>query len=293
MPALRRTVWFDCAMLGLGLNNDCPCSYTSRLLILHLRPMSSPLALHHGSRPEAIDALLRGDAWFRSCSPALQAALIAHGHERRLRPGEPLFGQGETDGNLYLLIEGALAVQSVDAGGEQSMLVMLEPFHWFGELSFTDGLPRSHDAIAHRDCRVWCVGRAGMRAELQARPEGWFHIACLMSAKTRLLLAAVDADLRGPLAMRVARRIGLAMLASGRRAPIAPGDDAQGRDAPGQGQVRMSQEQIARMLGASRGSVNRALHDLQDTGVIRLGYGLVEVLDVGQLFVVGRLPRQD
>ncbi|WP_395701345.1 Crp/Fnr family transcriptional regulator [Aquabacterium sp.] len=229
--------------------------------------------------PQALRTSMLQDDWFRRCGPALQDALLAHGRERRLQPGEHLFAQGAPDGGLYCVTGGSLYVQSADIEGELPLLVVLEPCLWFGELSFTDGLPRSHDAVAGDDTRVWCVPRQPLRAWLQGHPEGWEDIARLAVGKLRIMYSVVDEEMRRPVPQRVARRLWLALQGWGWR--------KEGSPLPG---VRWSQDQLARMLGTSRGTVNRALRELQDSGAIRLRYGVIELADEAALRQACEVP---
>jgi CRP-like cAMP-binding protein len=210
---------------------------------------------------------LQTNDWFRGCSDALQDALIAHGRERRLRAGEHLFRQGSAHGGLYGVLGGAISVQAVDAPDETPVLLVLEPCHWFGELTLIDGLPPSHDAVADTDSLVWCVPQAPLEAWLDAHPRHWREIARLASGKLRIAFQIFDMEVRSPMTERVARRLRLATLGWGWR-----------RDAP-RDQLRLSQEQLARMLGTSRASVNKSLRELERLGAIALHYGTIEVKD--------------
>jgi CRP-like cAMP-binding protein len=52
--------------------------------------------------------------------------------------------------------------------------------------------------------------------------------------------------------------------------------------------VRISQEEIARLCGLSRQIANRALHELQAAGLVRMHYGSIHLLDVDGLRAFGR-----
>ena len=52
--------------------------------------------------------------------------------------------------------------------------------------------------------------------------------------------------------------------------------------------LRLSQEEIARLCGLSRQIANRALHELQAAGFVRMQYGTIHVLDVEGLHAFGR-----
>ena len=210
---------------------------------------------------------MRANDWFRNRSAALQDALLAHGRERRLRTGEHLFSRGAPDRGLYCVLSGSISVHTVGPEGEMPMLLVLEPCHWFGELSLIDGAPRAHDAVADKASLIWCVPQAPLEAWLEGHPMHWREIAQLVSGKLRIAFQIFDTEIRSPMTERVARRLRLASLGWGWRS-TAPSDN-----------LRLSQEQLARMLGTSRSSVNKSLRELERLGAIALHYGAIEVKD--------------
>jgi CRP/FNR family cyclic AMP-dependent transcriptional regulator len=94
----------------------------------------------------------------------------------------------------------------------------------------------------------------------------WSRTA-LAVGKLRIVYQVMDEEMRRPLTQRIARRLWLAFHGWGWR-----------RDNP-MHSVHWSQEQLARMLGSGRSSVNKSLRELEDSGAIRLSYGTIEVLD--------------
>jgi len=224
------------------------------------------------SRPSSdLQRTLLGDDWFRSCPAALQDALTAHGRERRLVAGEHLFAQGDPGAGLYCVLDGSLTVQSADPEGEMPVLLVIEACHWFGELSFVDGRPRSHDAVADTVSAVWFVPRAALQSWLGDHPRHWLDIARLLAGKLRIMYQVVDEEMRRPMTQRVARRLWLAVKGWGWRE-----HDPRQR-------LRLSQEQLTRMLGASRSSVNKSLRELEDDGALRLHYAAIEACDLAIL----------
>lgn len=232
-------------------------------------PFTSLMADHADAA--TLRTAMLADSWFRHCGAALQDALLAHGRQRVLQPGEHLFAQGEPGGGLCCVLAGSLTVQSVDADGQMPVLVVLSPCLWFGELSFTDGQPRSHDAVADVPSTVFCVPREPLLAWLEAHPQHWRAIAGLAVGKLRIVYRVIDEEMRRPLTQRIARRLWLALHGWGWR-----------HDNPVHA-VHWSQEQLARMLGSGRSSVNRSLRELEEGGAVRLSYGSIEVLDAALL----------
>lgn len=221
------------------------------------------------------------DSWYRGCATDLQDALLAYGSPQGLRAGECLFRQGDVNRALYCVLDGTLVVDSVDRDGNSPLLVVVGSSHWLGELSFTDGLPRSHDATAGVDTLMWCVDPARLHAWLARRPEGWRDLARLAVGRLRTAYQIFDEEMRRPLNVRVARRLWLSVVGWGMR-----------QDEP-LNTLSCSQQQLARMLGVSRGSVNRALADLQTLGAVNVDYGRIEVIDHGRLRAAAQLQGHE
>ncbi len=221
-----------------------------------------------------IDGLRRtmqSNDWFGSCSPAMQDALLAHGRERRLVQGEHLFTSGAPDGGLYCVLSGSICVYSTDAHDELPVLLVLAPCHWFGELSLIDDFPRSHDAVAESASVVWWVPGAPLKHWLDSNPRHWREMAKLVSGKLRVAFQIFDHEVRSPMTERVARRLHLASLGWGWRSknPVH--------------RLKLSQDQLARMLGTSRSSVSKSLRELEKAGAIALRYGEIEIADAALL----------
>ena len=216
-------------------------------------------------------AALLNDGWFRDCPASFQDALIAYARCHRLSAGEHLFVGGMKDGDLYCVLSGSLCVQASDIEGETPVLAMLEPCQWFGELSLVDHLPRSHDAIADTDAVVLCVPRTRIEDWLARHPAHWRDIARLAVGKLRMAHQVVGQEVGRPLAARVARR--LCNLAHG-----CGFDTHQPRH-----HLRLTQEQLARMLGTTRSGVNKVLREFEQQGLVRLHYGEIELLQPSTL----------
>lgn len=215
------------------------------------------------------DALC-ADAWFCNCPTALQDALLAHSRPRRLAAGEALYRQGEPPLQaLYCVLEGAVGVGSVTAGGAASLVVYLEPFHWFGDVSLIDGLERQQDAFADGPTSVLCVASAPFIGWLDRHPAHWRDIARLSAYKLRVAYQVI-AD-PGALHQRLARRLWWMAHGFGSR-PALPTPV-----------LKVSQGLLAQMMGASRQSINAALRELEASKIIAQRYRAIEVLDLAGL----------
>ena len=214
---------------------------------------------------------LCSNAWFASCPVALQCALVERARVWHLAHGERLFARGDEADGLCCVLAGALHVGSLQADGSQRLLVYLEPYQWFGEISMLDGLPRTHDAVADGDTRLLLVPRYALLDWLAAHPADWQHLGRLACAKLRLLFTVLEDITHLPLHQRLAKRLWL----------TAHGYEvAAGADTPPRRQLRVPQEQLALMMGVTRQSVNKVLRQFEAQGVIALRYGGIELLDL-------------
>ncbi|MCA0213320.1 MAG: Crp/Fnr family transcriptional regulator [Proteobacteria bacterium] len=223
-------------------------------------------------------ALLDAGAWFARLSPALRDALMGAARVRTLAAGQALFRRGDAPCGLYAVLEGAVRVSGTSGRSDDSrevLLTLLEPPHWFGEVSLFDGQPRTHDAVAEGATRLLHVPQPALARLLADAPARWRELGLLMSHKLRLAFVALEEAASLPVAQRLARR--LVMMAEGygvRR------DAHQGMH---RRSLAVSQEQLSMMLAVSRQTINQNLKELEVMGVLRLNRGGLEITDLPAL----------
>lgn len=214
---------------------------------------------------------LRTQLWFAACPTDFQTALVARSRLWKLAPGEHLFERGGIPEGLCCVVAGALRVGAVLADGSQSMLFMLEPYQWFGEISMLDGQPRTHDAVADVDSTVLVVPQTDLHAWLEAHPQHWRDLARLACSKLRMMFMALEDLTQLPLEQRVAKHLLLALNGYGSSAATT------------RTRLRMPQEHLALMMGVSRQTINKTLRALEASGAIALRYAEIELIDAAAL----------
>lgn len=213
---------------------------------------------------------LSAGQWFNNLPALLQDSLLAAARVRRLVPGQWLFKRGDPPCGLYAVLEGAVRIGAVNEQGKEALLSVVEPPHWFGEICLFDGRPRTHDACGVGSCILLQVPQAALLELLEEHPRYWRHLALLMSHKLRLTFINLEQLSLMPAAVRVAHR--LLMIAEG-----------YGQSESSRRVLQLPQDQLALMLSLSRQTTNQILKDLQNQGIVQLGYGEIEVLDLGRL----------
>ena len=226
----------------------------------------------HDPRPQ----LLHGQ-WFRQLSTDVQDSLLALARFRELAPGQCLFQRGDAPCGLYAVLGGAMRVGAVSSEGKEALLTLVEAPNWFGEISLFDGQPRTHDAFAEGPTRLLWIPQAPLLEWLDREPRHWRELALLMSHKLRWVFIALEQQSLLAAAPRLAHRL----------LQIAEGYGE--RDVP-QWRLQLSQEQLALMLSLSRQTINQILRSLEQAGVVRLGYGEVEIVDAPRLRAMAQRP---
>jgi CRP/FNR family transcriptional regulator, cyclic AMP receptor protein len=194
--------------------------------------------------------------------------ILAAARRREFRRAQAVFREGDPADSMHLIEDGVFAVEVATRGGERSMVNVLGPGAFFGELSLVTAAHharRTASVIALSAGQTLALGATAF-AELRERhPEvERLLVAALAQRVDELsgqLLEALYADVH----LRVYRRL-LAL------ADVFP--DAT---------IPLSQEDIATMAGAARPTVNQVLQRLVADGVVTLGRRQIAIRDVPAL----------
>jgi CRP/FNR family transcriptional regulator, cyclic AMP receptor protein len=220
--------------------------------------------------PDHLLPALRSHVWFASCSTVLQQALLSRSRVVTLKAGERLFSRGESDEALCCVLSGALKLGSINAAEDEQILSMyIEPYQWFGEIAVIDRLPRSQDAVADVPSTVLVVPRSALEPWLAENPAYWRDISRLVCLKLRMLVVLMEDSASLPLDQMLARRLLMAATNFGTNYPMSF-----------KRHLRLPQEYLARMMGVSRQTINRALKLYAEEGLVAVRYADIELLNV-------------
>ena len=210
----------------------------------------------------------------------VQQRLLAVAHRRTLVRGDSLFHKGSSPDALFGVVSGSLRVSVVAPGGREAVIAMLEPGHWFGEVSLLVGRERVYDTCAVDTTEMAVVAAADFHRLVADHPDVHMAFTRLVCLRLRQALAWIDDVILMPLPVRLAHRL----LTLDARA-VAPAQDGGGT------LLGVSQEDLSFMLGVSRQSVNRQLKLWEEDGTLRVRYRSIELLDRAQLERHAATPR--
>lgn len=187
--------------------------------------------------------------------------------ERTCLNGEVLVRQGESSGELFTVIQGRLKVASIVARGEEVLLSVIGPGEVFGELALLDDLPRSATVYAAENCRLLVVPRSSFRPLLLRMPSLGLRLLRVMAGHVRRLSARTE-DAR---TLDVRTRLAKTLLELGDRFGM------EGARGSTRITLRFSQQELGRLVGATREMINKCLRELVSRGVVRHEKGVVTI----------------
>jgi len=192
---------------------------------------------------------------------ALLQALVAEGQVRRFPRNTIVLLEGEPAEALYIVLEGRVRVYVSDEDGHEAELNQLGPHQYFGELMLGSRV-RTASVRTMEPSKLCMIRRDDFERLIAARPELAFHLIQTLIHRVRVLTSNVQSLALMDVYGRVARLF------------LASAEEQDGRRVV----PRMSQQQIAEKVGASRSMVNRILKDLSDGGFVRIDQGVIELL---------------
>ncbi|MBI3978026.1 MAG: Crp/Fnr family transcriptional regulator [Chloroflexi bacterium] len=188
------------------------------------------------------------------------AALMNAGRIRRWAPGETILHQGDTGDGLYFIRSGTVKIAVGDEGGGQVTIALLEPPESFGELAVLDGGSRSASAVALTAVETLFVRRMAFLDFVHAYPEVRWRLLRQLCRRLR----STDVQLATILFLDVDERLAgvlLRLAAPANAAAVRPAETPP-----------LTQQELAELVGASRESVNKAIHRFTAEGAVgRIG----------------------
>lgn len=175
--------------------------------------------------------------------------------------GQVLCHERDAGDHLIVLEAGQLRVSRYTSAGTEAVLTVVEPPAALGELALLDGAPRSATITAQRAVRVRLVPRQVFLDLLRREPavaEGLLRtLAEMVRAANERHEDMIGLDVPGRLAKWLLRK-------AGQRDGL--GDVGAGTVIV----IERSQGELAAELGTTRPTLNRALHDLADLGIVAI-----------------------
>ena len=185
---------------------------------------------------------------FASLSDEDIRELAGVARRRTFRAGEVIFHRDDPGQVLYVIKEGKVKICLISPDGQEISLVVFGKGEYFGELALLDGLPRSADAIALEKVECYTLQRSDFHKAIMKTPQIAIQVLDVLSQRLRRTDQQVEDLIFLDVYGRVAKK--LLDLAETHGIQVEDGVRID---------VRLTQQELASMVGASRESVNKVL----------------------------------
>lgn len=184
---------------------------------------------------------------------------------RKVPRGSAVLHAGDRTDFVYFILSGVLKVLVSDEEGREVILSNLGPGEFFGEMGVLDDNPRSATVVANTPCELIVISKADFKRCLAEN----FDVSLYIMRSLVKRLRSADRKIESLALMDVFGRVARLLL------------EMAEEDKDGQLVVRrkVSRQDIAKMIGASREMVSRVMKDLQQQGLIEEGDGGILLRD--------------
>ena len=183
---------------------------------------------------------------------------LEHCHRRRYPTKSVIIYAGDAPDVLYYIVEGSVTVLIEDEDGHEIVLAYLNKGDFFGEMGlFGESSKRSAWVRTRSECELGEISYGRFRQIAEEDPGILFALASQMAARLRTTSRKVSdlafLDVTG----RVARTL----------LDLCKQPDAMTH--PEGMQIRVTRQEVGRIVGCSREMVGRVLKALEEQGLIR------------------------
>ncbi|MDH5191680.1 MAG: cAMP-activated global transcriptional regulator CRP [Gammaproteobacteria bacterium] len=189
-------------------------------------------------------------------SPAIER-FLEHCHRKKYPAKSVIIHEGDQPDVLYYIMDGSVSVLIEDENGREIVLAYLNPGDFFGEMGlFEDEESRSAWVRTKTKCELAEISYSKFRQMASEMPDILFELGCQMSARLRKTSRKVS-DLAF---LDVTGRVAHTLL------ELCKEPDAMTH--PDGMQIRITRQEIGRIVGCSREMVGRVLKTLEEQNLI-------------------------
>jgi len=193
-------------------------------------------------------------------------ALAARMRVRHFARGEVIFHRDDPAGHFFCIVAGTVKLAAQDDSGREVVIALLRGGDVFGELELFDDLPRSVTTAAITETQVLSLARDDFFDVLERHPRAMRTMLTILARTIRDTSRRMEDLVFLDLPSRVAKAL----------LDLRGGHGANG-------EIHLTQEDIASFVGATRASVNRVLSDLAQQGILEIGRRQIEIKDLARL----------
>jgi len=191
--------------------------------------------------------------------------IVAITSKRSYPKNNIIINEGDETNSLYLIMSGKVKIILSDEDGKEITISILEPNDYFGELSLIDDEPRSARVVTTEQCQFCIIHKSDFNHVLDNNPGLVRNLMKGLSQRLRL----ANKNIESLALMDVYGRVARTLLQFSK-----PEDDGTRVI-----HEKLTQKDIASMVGASREMVSRIFKDLTAGGYITVKSGIITITE--------------
>jgi len=207
--------------------------------------------------------------FFSSLDPQHREAVALHARSRSCQRGEVVVYEGEPGESVFAIRRGTLKVSMSDGLGRVTTLGIMGPGEIFGELALLDGQPRSATVTAMTNAKLLTLDREAFYQLLESSPRAGIAVLGVLAQRIRRLSERSESSGGTRISRRLARQI--VLLAESHGLPTPDGRLRIG--------VKLTQQDLAELVGATRESVNKHLMAWEEERLLVREAGHIVICD--------------
>jgi len=224
-----------------------------------------------------IDRALRWNELFGTWPEEVRAQLAAQARLRRYGRRTQVLAHDRQARELLCVVSGCLEVGCVDAEGRKFVYGLMRPGHVAPLVRLLEDAPLPYDYHAHEDSVILHLACEAVLEVLDSQPQLWREVARLALQRQRFSLACLHERVLGG----IPQRLVVTLL---RLAALYGNSEPEGLAL----RVRLSQHDLAAILGVSRQTINREMGELIAQGVLEATYNRIVIKDLERLQAMAR-----
>jgi CRP/FNR family cyclic AMP-dependent transcriptional regulator len=180
-------------------------------------------------------------------------SFLAQCHSRQFPPKAAIIRQGDPAGELYYIIRGSVTVLLEDEKGHEIVLAYLNPGDFFGEIGlFNEDANRTALVRARAESEIAQISYSKLRGLTELYPD----LIIAMTSQIARRLRNTNRKLGDLAFMDVYGRVARTLL------DLCNEPDAMSH--PDGMQVRVTRQELARLVGCSREMVGKVIKDMEE-----------------------------
>ena len=207
--------------------------------------------------------MLKNVGGFEGLSDKQVSLLTERAAVRSYSKGAIIVNEGDEGTSLFVILSGSVKTFLSDENGKEVVLSTQGTDEYFGDLALFDDEPRSASVMTLEPCKVMIITKAQLREAIKEDPEIGFSLLHGLAKRVRILTENVRTMALLDVFGRLVKT--LYMLAEERDGALVVDQ-------------RLTQQELANRIGASREMVSRIMHDLTEGGYLSIKSKRITIL---------------